>query len=464
MPTMIEGYVSNGIADISKKYEAQWINESDSSDISAMIEETKKNIAFNNLSKTGILYHHRRTLKDAQMILLVNSHDSQVSSGDLNIEGRSVECWNAMNGEITSYPFTVQENKVNVSFNIQPKGSLLLCVTGKNVSEIKAAETTDKDIAATDTMTIKQEMPNVLTIDYCDLKIGKKIQKDMYYYNAMLEAFKSHGWNYNPWDCSVQFRSETIDKDTFKQGTGFEASYHFIIEKDAEMKSLQAVVERPQIFKVFINDKPVQALEGKWWVDKDFALYNIGDLVKEGENILTVKVDPFTLHAEIQPVFILGNFSLIPAKKSFTIGKAVSLKTGSWAKQGMPFYPFGVDYSQSFKTENTTAAKYFVQIDTLYGTVASVQVNGHNAGCIISQPYELDITHYIEPDVNNITVTVIGSLKNAFGPHHGNHDLGMVSPWRFRNGFQGGYPAGSDYWILPYGLNEPFNLICRINK
>ena len=89
---------------------------------------------------------------------------------------------------------------------------------------------------------------------------------------------------------------------------------------------------------------------GKWWLDREFGVFNIGKLVKPGDNTVTLKASPMKVHAEIEPVYITGDFSVKPAEKGWTIEAPVkSLTTGSWKAQGMPFYSWGVTYSKELQ-------------------------------------------------------------------------------------------------------------------
>jgi len=47
--------------------------------------------------------------------------------------------------------------------------------------------------------------------------------------------------------------------------------------------------------------------------------FSIGTMVKTGDNTITLKASPMKIHAEIEPVYILGDFSVKPADKGFTI-------------------------------------------------------------------------------------------------------------------------------------------------
>jgi hypothetical protein len=162
------------------------------------------------------------------------------------------------------------------------------------------------------------------------------------------------------------------------------------------------------------------------------------------------------IHAEIEPVYILGNFSVKPASKGWDIeAPAAVYTTGSWKTQGLPFYSWGISYSKEFNIAKPEG-KYLIALGKWNGTIAEVTVNGQNATVIAFPPYQSDITALMKPGVNKIEVSVIGSLKNLLGPHHNNPKPGLVSPWIWRN--VRSYPSGNDYQILDYGLMDDFIL------
>lgn len=144
---------------------------------------------------------------------------------------------------------------------------------------------------------------------------------------------------------------------------------------------------------------------------------------------------------------------------------AVNLVNGSglvgarpgWSDQGHPFYSAGVAYRQRFNVAKLDGA-YHVRLPDWYGSVARVNVNGKNAGYIVSPPWECDVTQFLKSGDNDVEVVVIGTLKNTLGPHHGNHALGSAWPGMFQNGPKNGPPPGRQYSTVSYGLFAPFEL------
>jgi hypothetical protein len=271
-------------------------------------------------------------------------------------------------------------------------------------------------------------------------------------------VYKYHGFkDGNPWNHAVQFKTNITDRDNYDSNTGFTAEYHFTIKQKFDYSTLEAVVERPELWTVSVNGTEISPEEGQWWLDREFAVFKIGDLAKTGNNTITLKVSPMKIHAEIEPVYITGEFSVSSADKGWTLEPPVkTLTAGSWKDQGLPFYSWGVTYSKEFSVlETGTPCK--VMLNKWNGTIAEVSVNGKWAGVIAFPPYDLDVTEFITSGTNRIDIRVIGSLKNLMGPHFNDPAPGMVGPGHWRN--VKSYPAGKDYQLLDYGLMEDFKLL-----
>jgi hypothetical protein len=420
---------------------------------------TDPTLSFSNVSG-GDLYHHRRTLADGQVLFMVNSSLEKPLTGSLKVKcGDAIEM-NTLTGEVYGYPNSQDGEYITISYSLPPAGSLLLYFPAEKKSgyDIPSGPQSFNTVASASNMTIKRDAENVLTIEFCDIRIGESVMEYLHNYNAADIIYKSHGFrNGNPWNTSVQFKTRIVDRDTFGINTGFIATYHFDVKGSFDYSTIKAVVERPYLWSVSVNGTDVKAEDGKWWLDREFGVYNIGNLVKRGDNIISLKVSPMKIHAEIEPVYIVGDFSVRPAEKGWTIEAPVnSLKAESWKEQGMPFYSWGVTYSKEFNIEKPES-KYSVTLNNWKGTIAEVTVNGQPGPVIAFPPYSADISGLVKQGINYVQVTVTGSLKNLLGPHFNNPAPGFVSPWLWRNVKY--YPAGKEYQLLDYGLMEEFVLL-----
>ena len=138
-------------------------------------------------------------------------------------------------------------------------------------------------------------------------------------------------------------------------------------------------------------------------------------------------------------------------------GSGLETATEGWDRQGLPFYGWEVAYRQQFSVEDRDG-RFRVCLADWNGTIARVTVNGKAAGWISAPPYDCDVTRWVRKGNNVIEVSVIGSLKNPLGPHHGSPRLGAAWPRDFQTAPESGPPPGRSYHTIAYGLFKPFQL------
>ncbi len=409
-------------------------------------------------TQSGKLFHHRRVMNDGQVLFLVNSSLEEPVKGNVSLIGKDAVELNTLTGEIIDYPEMPDGKCIRLDFELLPAGSLLLYVFNKESNGI-AKPLPDRQFTAMSALlplTVKPDGSNLLAIDFCDLLLGGETYRDQHVFDATDRTFKYHGFTSgNPWNSSVQYKDNIVSRDTFKTG-GCKAIYRFTISGDFNMSGLKAIVERPLLYKISINGKEVKPEPGQWFLDRDFGVLSIGTLVRKGVNELTLDLSPMRVHAELEAVFISGDFTVRPADKGFVIyPPADALTTGSWKAQGWPFYNGAVTYSKSFNIASPTGS-YKVSLSDWTGTIAVVNVNGQQAGVIGFMPYHVDVSKLIRQGTNTVEVKIVGSNKNLLGPFHNNPAPGLVSPGHFRN--VRSYPSGSNYQQLDYGLMGDFRL------
>ena len=411
-------------------------------------------IEFSNITG-GNLYRHRRVMNDGHVLFLVNSCLDESTTGSVVITGKDAVELRTLTGEIVDYPETLVDNqKIRIDFDLLPAGSLLLYVFDKKQDRFEMPVKIEQfaPIQASSPIVVTTDKSNVLTIDFCDLQLGNELHSEKHVWDAGLMAFRGNGLDGNIWT-GVQYRDNLVRLDTFSTG-GFKAIYHFTVVGNFDMSEMQVAIERPELYKVFLNDIEIQSIPGQWFLDREIGVYNIGNAVRVGANKLVVDLSPMSIYAEIEPVYILGNFSLKSASKGWTIHPpANTLTVGSWKEQGFPFYPNSVSYTKTYDIE-TLGSNYQVRLGDWAGTVVEVLVNDQSAGVIGFEPYSIDVSELIRTGSNKIVVKVTGSNKNLLGPFHNNPAPGRVTPAHFRG--VNIYPEGNQYQHLDYGLMEDF--------
>jgi hypothetical protein len=403
----------------------------------------------------GILFHQRRQLADGELLFLVNTSIEHPSAGTVETALRGVEQWDLDRGTTRAAAFKSTPRGAELAYTLPPSGSLLLFLGKQALKPAPAGATTKTTLAASSPLTIRRVGPNVLTLDHVDITAGGQTKTDTYFYAAGQFAFKQNGMERNPWDSAVQFRDDLI-KRTFPAGSGFEASYRFTIAGPVPA-DLAIVIESADLYTITCNGKPVRAKPGEWWLDKAFGRISLASVAREGENVVTLKATPFTIRHELEPAYVLGEFTLRATDKGFVIAPDQPLQPGRWNEQGMPFYGHGVAYQEKFDVA-APSGRYAVALPAWLGSVAKVLVNGREAGYIAAPPWECDVTELVKRGANTIEVVVIGTLKNPLGPHHGKPVTGAAWPRNFQTGPKAGLPPGREYDTIGYGLFAPFVL------
>ncbi|MDR0385746.1 MAG: hypothetical protein LBH60_06690 [Prevotellaceae bacterium] len=415
-----------------------------------------EDIAFANV-RGGNLFHHRRVMSDGNVIFLANSSLEEATSGQMRVTGKDAVELNTLSGVTVDYAEKVDGDQITLDFNLPPAGSLLLYICNRRQNLTPAGPDTGKyvEIPASSKINVKPAETNVLTVDFCDLFINTLELFDSHVFDAADKAFKYYGFkDGNPWNTSVQYKDNTVRRDTFTTG-GFRAVYRFMTGEGCDTRGMQAAIERPWLYKISLNGKEILP-SGKTWLDREIRLFDIEKHVRTGENLLTLELSPMKILAEIEPVYILGNFTVQPADKGWILTPpAKEFSTGSWKSQGWAFYARQVSYSKTFDISEV-GKHYRVSLGNWAGTVAEVSVNGKTAGITGFEPYSVDVSGLIRKGNNTVEVTITGSNKNLLGPFHGNPAPGLVSPWLFRGVKK--YPAGNSYAQLDYGLMDDFRL------
>ena len=411
-----------------------------------------------NAIKGGNMYHHRRDYNDGQLLFLVNSSLDEGTKGSLKAKGADVLKMDPFTGEIEHYPFQPSDKELSVNFEIPATGSLMLFMSDKE-NQKASNVVTDKN-----EQIVKSERPleistlrdNALKVDFCDLFIEGEKYENIYFSKASDIVFGKYGFEGNPWNHSVQYKSQIVDRDTFKTG-GFSVEYKFSVKENVKGNNMKICVERPELFMVKMNGTTIKPLPGKWFLDKSFPVYDVSLLVRSGENSVEVSVEPMSIFAEIEPIYVLGDFTVLPEETGWIIDtKIPNLSIGAWGKQGLPFYSWEVAYKKTYNLKDSDKS-YKVSLPEWQGTVAEIFVNAHSVGIIAFDPYELDVSKYIKQGKNEIEVRVVGSLKNLLGPHFKNPAPGLAGPGHWKN-VEGNIP-GVDYQMIDYGLLKEFDLI-----
>jgi hypothetical protein len=468
-PKLVSGDASDEVAKLAAKFPAKWIRLNAPEELIAHHAGSLSHVQVSG----GKLFHLRRRLADGEILFLVNSSLEDAARGSFRAEGTSVSQFDAFSGKTSPYFNASLENAarkpakpgvgIEIAFDIPPAGSLLLYVADRGgvAPIVRPRGPALASVKPLGPLAMKRLSPNVLKLDYLDLHYAGEpttsTAKGIYFYKAQDAIFKHFGLGGNPWLSTVQFKTDILDKDHFPDASGFDAAYHFNVADGVSLDGMQVVVERPWLWKVELNGTELKTpKDDAWWIDPDFGRYEAGSAVHRGENVLRISAQPFSVHHELEPAYILGDFGVHAEAAGFRIVPAKALTAGSWKDEDMPFFSDRIAYTRHFTLKAGAATK--VRLGDWHGVTAEVRVNGKTAATMVNPPWETDIASLVHDGDNEVEVIVYGSLKNLFGPHHGKITRGIVTPWNHRYAPEK-QPAGSAYDLESVGLMEEFTVV-----
>lgn len=462
---LVDGAESTQVNELVAKNPENWIVAENLDDAATLKLLGRDEFTMYDQTQNGMLYHQRRILDDGQLLFVVNSHSTKQAAAEITVEGKYVSKLDLVSGDIFSYPAKAEKGKVTFKVDLDPVGSAMFTVTNQKSDEpeFTTVSGTGTVVESSGATSVKRESDNIMMVNYLDMKTAKSNKKDIYFMDALIGLFNENGVEMgNPWQHKIQYKKTWLELDSlFTKDSWFEASYHFNINQNLDataMKSIRAVVERPGLWKVFINGNEVSKNEGSFWIDREFPQFAIGEFLKPGKNTITLKAPRMHILAEVMPIYLLGDFLVQPGKQGFEIAGGDIGTLGSWREAGLPFYSQKVAYSEKFNISKSNGTSFKVKLNQWNGSLAEVFVNNQSAGVIAWQPNELDVTSLLKDGENEITVKVIGSLKNTFGFFYQKNDSWIFGPhsWNYA---PKNIPAASEYFLMDYGLIEPFDLL-----
>ncbi len=225
---------------------------------------------------------------------------------------------------------------------------------------------------------------------------------------------------------------------------------------------LALALEQPERYTITVNGQRLAPeTEYGWWVDPSLRLLPIDPTsLHSGENQVVLQ-GIFDPEANLEASFLLGEFGvdLADGLTPVLTRRPTHLKPGDWVSQGLPFYAGVITYQTQFTLTQPESGHYFLEIPKFKGGCVKLIVNGQQAGIIAWQPYELDITEFVQPGENQVQVQLISSRRNSHGPLH---QTSPEPPWTGPENFiTTGARWQEAYHLKPVGILQAPQLTVR---
>ena len=395
-----------------------------------------------------ICFRRVETSPDECLFFFCNPWSHEVSA-DVRIPGKSLELLDTGSGIISAHPIGDEEGCLVFPLVLPPAAHVLLRVSRKAGEPVPATRQPAWSDVEWTFATGLRSAPNVLTLDYCDLEAHHVSLKSVPAIKADQACWEAMGFHGNIWRGAIQFRDNFLNASIANPGP-FSLTYRFNIAAahiEKIRQSLRMAVERPHLYRLTCNGMPVDASTSEPWFDEEIGSIPIGSFVREGENSFTLHAEQFTVLHEAAPAFLVGEFVTRPCAQGFEISAAENIGLGDWMGQGLHFYKDGVRYTGKISLP-APAKRLEIRLDRWSGSLARIYVNGRLAGRIWREPFKLDVEIPLGEGIHEITVEVLGNLKNFLGFHF-NEGYPLVATWEKAPVPQ---PAGAEYRFEPTGL------------
>lgn len=317
------------------------------------------------------------------------------------------------------------------------KGSFVYCITPRNET---------LEIPCTSSY-VECEKTSLM-----DWKITRKDHNALTVDNA---SYSIDGGPFSETMPVIHLQDELYDRIAgVQKSTSVVIRYEFEISENFDLgfTDLRVVAEAEQCLDITINGISLFQKESGWWTDHSMLEYSISSLVSSGRNRIEMfyqmpvwqqnidlekafetQRNRFHYPVGFEAIYLHGEFSVkasgtINEKSNFwSIDNAVFIidndnqtyKLNELTSQGLWFYRGDIELSIKKEFTKTDAGeKYFLEWDDQLFVMSTVHVNGVKAGAMLYPPYHCDITSFLIDGVNEIVLTMCGSNRNLFGPHH----------------------------------------------
>ncbi|MBQ3900333.1 MAG: hypothetical protein II736_01285, partial [Clostridia bacterium] len=192
---------------------------------------------------------------------------------------------------------------------------------------------------------------------------------------------------------------------------------------------------------------------------RSFTVYHAGNLVRHGENVISVSGLVSPEDDELGLVYLTGNFGVfsagefakhpkdgLTAEGPFFLGnRKTAVRGDDLVTQGYPFFRGYITLEQNVRLR-ADGTRYRVRLPKPKAALCRVKVNGEVAATLPWADFECEITDLVREGENRIGIELCVGNRNLLGPHH----LKEVVPYSVGPGDF--YPYSPSTWQKRYAF------------
>lgn len=213
--------------------------------------------------------------------------------------------------------------------------------------------------------------------------------------------------------------------------------FTFNVSADADLDALKEVravceLQEPVILK--INGAEVSRLDGEWWLDRSFGVYEVGAHLRHGENVIELS-DFFNgdkeRSVEVGYLYLTGSFGVfslddftdnggtcLMTENRFVIGNRPTVfENGNIVTNGHPFFAGRIVLERDVDITDAEKPRR-VTVRHMGAALARVHVNGVEGKILPWEDFSDDVTSRIKEGANTIGIELVIGNRNLLGPWH----------------------------------------------
>ncbi len=402
------------------------------------------------ISSEDVFYLHR-VKDDFDIYFLVNTTQKDIGKVNISFEKTGKpELWDANKGEMNPvHVYDTKNNRLNLTLNFSASDSHIVIindtpadsfVTKTNLIVEESVGHTVKGYYAGDdeqvyaavksgsgsktlkTKTVKALKPlkcgkefrfeiegdNVLCINNWKMGVDLKEVEEKFY----LPGFNDKNWQevtMGAWEMQLP---QERDKEYYPVSLFYRTTFNI----SEVPSSLRLLIDgfSGSSYRLFINGNEITDRGKRSSLDAEIKEVDIRSFVKEGENLIAVKlIAERRTDGILDLLKFVGDFALKRSGEGYTIiGQPEKLKIGDWTKQGYPFYSGTGKYTAEINIpEKYTDGKLFLEAEC-GEDVLEISINDSEPIIVPWHPYKADISGMIRAGSNTITIKVTNTLIN----------------------------------------------------
>ena len=470
LPSRIDGVASGEIADFCRRVRrVANTAEALQAELDRLVPPGIA-ITAGELAAAREVWVHERALEGERAFFIVNTARERGVTARIRVRGSGrLEEWDLETGHVSPMPQRADGEHLETSLTLAPLASHLLVLRqGVRAADRPArVRTVSRAYELSGPYRVRRRSPNALTLDFCRCRRGDGPWTEPLPVLALQEALEQEGYR-GPVTLEFRFRAQ------------------------ARPQAIQAVVEDAQEYEMRVNGQPVRYQGLPYYWDRSFHPVDITPHVRLGENVIELAraFEPparaafalqrlFHTHSgvELESIYLIGDFAVQgalsgrPARErcvrlgsEFVLTREPQTCDGDLVAAGYPFFAGSIGLEETVTLPAPRRGeRVSLLLPHLDAALATVRVNGQEAGAILWPPYRLDVTDRIREGANAIEIEFVTSLRNLLGPHHreqGEPDDTWAAAFAGHTSRSDGYAGRGDrgegwtddYFVLALGL------------